>query len=150
MTVSTKSRPHDSGRRCGRMQVWLGKRKPSGLAISDWVITEFPAALSMKLWNGQIEAIYRCPRPASDVLGAAETLAVSSTTRTAYPCASSSFATLLPPKTGALLRNSIQKFPVKSMIAVSSIRVRSAHGNSFAHTNETNIGLWPVLRVQSD
>ena len=62
MTVSTKSRPHDSGRRCGRMQVWLGERKPSGLAISDWVITEFPAALSMKLWNGQIEAIYPARR----------------------------------------------------------------------------------------
>jgi hypothetical protein len=30
-----------------------------------------------------------------------------------------------------LLRNSIQKIPVESMIAVSSIRVRSAHGNSF-------------------
>ena len=107
--VSTKSRPRD-GRRCGCMQVWLGERKPSGLAISDWVITEFPAALSMKLRSGQIEAIYPARR-ASDVLGAAETLAVPR-----------AFATLLPPKTGA----------------------------SFAHTNETNIGLWPVLRVRSD
>ena len=68
--VSTKSRPRD-GRRCGCMQVWLGERKPSGLAISDWVITEFPAALSMKLRSGQIEAIYPARR-ASDVLGAAE------------------------------------------------------------------------------
>src|SRR5262245_8688462 len=32
-----------------------------------------------------------------------------------------------------LLRNSIQKTPVESMIAVSSIRVRSAHGNSLDH-----------------
>jgi len=32
-----------------------------------------------------------------------------------------------------LLRNSIQKTPVESIIAVSSIRVRSAHGNSFDH-----------------
>jgi hypothetical protein len=32
-----------------------------------------------------------------------------------------------------LLRNYIQKTPVESMIAVSSIRVRSAHGNSFNH-----------------
>ena len=32
-----------------------------------------------------------------------------------------------------LLRNSIRKTPVESMIAVSSIRVRSAHGNSFDH-----------------
>src|SRR6266700_6268095 len=30
-----------------------------------------------------------------------------------------------------LLRNSIQKIPVESMIAVSSMRVRTAHGNSF-------------------
>jgi hypothetical protein len=32
-----------------------------------------------------------------------------------------------------LLRNSIQKIPVESMIAVSSMRVRSAHGNSLYH-----------------
>src|SRR5262249_31478820 len=32
-----------------------------------------------------------------------------------------------------LLRNSIKKIPVESMSAVSSIRVRSAHGNSFDH-----------------
>jgi hypothetical protein len=32
-----------------------------------------------------------------------------------------------------LLRNSIQKTPVESMIDVSSIRVRNAHGNSFDH-----------------
>jgi hypothetical protein len=30
-----------------------------------------------------------------------------------------------------LLRNSIRKTPVESMIAVSSIRVRSAHGNLY-------------------
>src|SRR5215831_20247521 len=33
-------------------------------------------------------------------------------------------------KSQRLLRNSIQKTPVESMIAVSSIRVRGAHGNS--------------------
>jgi hypothetical protein len=32
-----------------------------------------------------------------------------------------------------LLRNSIQKTPVESMIAVSSIRVRGAHGNSLVY-----------------
>ena len=37
------------------MQAWLGEREPSGLAISDRVITEFSAALSMKLRSGQIE-----------------------------------------------------------------------------------------------
>src|SRR5262245_38490547 len=80
-------------------------RREDRLADLAWrvgaqLITEFPAALSMKLRSGQIEAIYPARR-ASDVLGAAETSAVSSTTRTAYPCASSSFATLLPPKSFA-------------------------------------------------
>jgi predicted nucleic acid-binding protein len=42
-----------------RMQGWLGEQEPSGLAISDWVITEFSAALSMKLRSGQIETIHR-------------------------------------------------------------------------------------------
>jgi predicted nucleic acid-binding protein len=41
-----------------RMQAWLGEQEPSDLAISDWV-TEFSAALSMKLRIGQIEAIHR-------------------------------------------------------------------------------------------
>jgi predicted nucleic acid-binding protein len=43
----------------GRMQAWLGEQEPSRLAISDWVIAEFSAALSMKLRTGQIEAIHR-------------------------------------------------------------------------------------------
>jgi predicted nucleic acid-binding protein len=47
-----------------RMQAWLGEQEPSDLAISDWVITEFSAALSMKLRSGQIEVIHR-----ADALG---------------------------------------------------------------------------------
>jgi uncharacterized protein len=43
----------------GRMQVWLGTQEPGRLAISDWVIAEFSAALSMKLRTGQIEPIHR-------------------------------------------------------------------------------------------
>ena len=50
----------------GRMQAWLGEQEPSGLAISDWVITEFSAALSMKLRSGQIEAIHRAGALALD------------------------------------------------------------------------------------
>ena len=42
-----------------RMQGWLGEQEPSRLAISDWVITEFSAALSMKLRTGQLEAAHR-------------------------------------------------------------------------------------------
>jgi hypothetical protein len=58
-----------------------------------------------------------------------------------YARAASGHAAAAPPRRAmklrrsifALLRNSIQKIPVESMIAVSSIRVRSAHGNSLDH-----------------
>src|SRR5262245_6796132 len=36
-------------------------------------------------------------------------------------------------KSRLLPRNCIQKIPVESMTAVSSMRVRAAHGNSFDH-----------------
>jgi uncharacterized protein len=39
-----------------RMQRWLGEQQADELAISDWVVTEFSAALSIKLRTGQIEA----------------------------------------------------------------------------------------------
>jgi hypothetical protein len=42
-----------------RMQAWLGEQEQGGLAISDWVTTEFSSALSIKLRIGQIEAIHR-------------------------------------------------------------------------------------------
>jgi predicted nucleic acid-binding protein len=43
----------------GRMQVWLGEQQAGRLAISDWVFTEFSAALSTKLRTGQIKAADR-------------------------------------------------------------------------------------------
>jgi predicted nucleic acid-binding protein len=43
----------------GRMQAWLGEQEPGRLAISDWVFTEFSAALSTKLRTGQIKAAHR-------------------------------------------------------------------------------------------
>jgi hypothetical protein len=62
------------------------------------------------------------------------------TRRIRSPCcarAASGHAAAAPPSSvmncRRLLRNSIQKIPVESMIAVSSMRVRSAHGNSFDH-----------------
>jgi hypothetical protein len=61
-----------------RTQAWLGEQEPSGLAISDWVITEFSAALSMKLRSGQIEAIHR-----ADALAMFTRLSVDSFTRLA-------------------------------------------------------------------
>jgi uncharacterized protein len=38
-----------------RMQTWLGEQAPGDLTISEWVATEFSAALSIKIRTGQIE-----------------------------------------------------------------------------------------------
>jgi hypothetical protein len=38
------------------VQQWLGKQPARVLAVSEWVVTEFSAALSIKLRTGQIEA----------------------------------------------------------------------------------------------
>ena len=42
-----------------RMQSWLGQQAGDDLAISDWVVTEFSSALSIKLRAGHIEAAHR-------------------------------------------------------------------------------------------
>ena len=42
-----------------RMQRWLVEQDPDELVISDWVATEFSAALSIKLRTGGIEAYHR-------------------------------------------------------------------------------------------
>jgi uncharacterized protein len=42
-----------------RMQGWLGEQDPDELGISDWVVAEFSAALSIKLRTGAIEAADR-------------------------------------------------------------------------------------------
>lgn len=44
-------------------QRWLSEQPAGELAISDWVITEFSAALSMKLRTGELQ-----PRDRSEVL----------------------------------------------------------------------------------
>jgi predicted nucleic acid-binding protein len=42
-----------------RMQAWLSNQDPDTLVISDWVATEFSAALSIKLRTGQMEIGHR-------------------------------------------------------------------------------------------
>ncbi len=42
-----------------RMQNWLSQQQADKLAISDWLATEFPSALSIKLRTRQIEAVHR-------------------------------------------------------------------------------------------
>ena len=41
------------------VQAWLGEQEPGSLAISEWVATEFSAALSIKLRSGSIDAAHR-------------------------------------------------------------------------------------------
>jgi predicted nucleic acid-binding protein len=42
-----------------RIQEWIDKQEPNDLAISDWVVTEFSSALSIKVRSRQIAAINR-------------------------------------------------------------------------------------------
>lgn len=42
-----------------RIQAWLGERKPEDLLISEWVMTEFSSALSIKVRTGQIGVEHR-------------------------------------------------------------------------------------------
>jgi len=42
--------------RTGEMQDWLADQQAGSLAISDWVVAEFSAALSVKLRSGQVSA----------------------------------------------------------------------------------------------
>jgi hypothetical protein len=42
-----------------RMQAWLAAQSPGNLAISVWVVTEFSAALSVKLRTGEIDTTHR-------------------------------------------------------------------------------------------
>jgi predicted nucleic acid-binding protein len=45
--------------RTPRTQAWLGEQNPDSLAISQWVVTEFSSALSIKLRAGQISVANR-------------------------------------------------------------------------------------------
>jgi uncharacterized protein len=61
-------------------QSWLGEQEPGELAISDWVVTEFSAALSIKLRTGQIDAAARAEVLAAFARLCADNLALLSIT----------------------------------------------------------------------
>jgi predicted nucleic acid-binding protein len=43
----------------GRIQTWLASQDPGELVMSDWVVTEFSSALSIKLRSQQLEPSHR-------------------------------------------------------------------------------------------
>lgn len=59
-----------------RVLAWLGDQEPAEIAISEWVTTEFSAALSIKLRTRQIEADERADALAKFAGLCAESLAV--------------------------------------------------------------------------
>jgi uncharacterized protein len=63
-----------------RVQSWLGEQAPEELAISEWVVTEFSSALSLKLRSGQIEAAHRADALVSFARLCAASIAVLSVT----------------------------------------------------------------------
>jgi predicted nucleic acid-binding protein len=69
-----------------RMQIWLGEQAPGDLTISEWVATEFSAALSIKIRTGQIETRHR-----AEALAAFTRLSVDSFTT--LPISSAQFRT---------------------------------------------------------
>ncbi|HEY8260288.1 MAG TPA: type II toxin-antitoxin system VapC family toxin [Methylosinus sp.] len=55
--------------RTDQIQGWLYEREPGALAISEWTVTEFSSALSLKMRTGAIDARLR-----ADALAAAARL----------------------------------------------------------------------------
>lgn len=77
-----------------RMQAWLADQERGEFAISDWVVTEFSSALSIKLRAKRINAAHRADALAMFARLTAESFRVLPVTgvqfRTAAHCASSS------------------------------------------------------------
>jgi uncharacterized protein len=46
-------------RRTAAIQRWLAAQDPEQLLISDWVVTEFSSALSLKLRTGELDLTHR-------------------------------------------------------------------------------------------
>lgn len=61
-----------------RVQAWLGKQEPAVLIISDWVVAEFSAALSIKMRSRSLTAAHRAAALAKFAALAAESFGVLS------------------------------------------------------------------------
>lgn len=62
--------------RTPEMQAWLAAQPPDRLAISDWVLTEFSGALSLKMRTGMLSAVHRADSLAVFAQLAQETFSV--------------------------------------------------------------------------
>lgn len=67
-----------------KVQAWIAEQDARDLHISDWVVTEFSSALSIKLRTGQLGAEHRAAALAVFTRLAAETLAVLSVERASF------------------------------------------------------------------
>ena len=67
-----------------RMQDWLGAQPADSLVISDWVITEFSSALSIKLRSGQIQTSHRADALTMFTRLSADSLTILPVTRTQF------------------------------------------------------------------
>ena len=67
-----------------KVQAWLAQQDVRELQISDWVVTEFSSALSIKLRTGQLEPEHRAAALAVFTRLAAETLDVLSVERASF------------------------------------------------------------------
>lgn len=59
-----------------RVQTWLGGQDPEVLLVSEWVVTEFSAALSVKVRTGAVSAPHRAAALAMFTRMAAESFTV--------------------------------------------------------------------------
>lgn len=76
---------HETGTE--RALAFLENRERERLAISGWVVSEFSAALSMKIRTGEIDEAYRAEASALFAQAAAESLEMISVTTTHFKAA---------------------------------------------------------------
>ena len=68
----------------GAVQAWLSQQDPRNLTISDWVVTEFSSALSIKLRTGQLSAENRAAALATFTRLVTETLRILPVVRASF------------------------------------------------------------------